>query len=255
MKYIFYSIVLSFVLFFLSCNNTITNNSTDSKSKDSSALIALLAQQQTSAPKPDPTKCSNPQDNIVTFTGSVVDGGADGTNSSGNPLALVEIQTIPTITNITITDASGQFSTSNGICPGVEYSFTASKAGYTSKTVKAVAQAPKTSVSFVMLRDTSAYTFPTILLKNSTGTLLSTSSTSALVGYSAGGSTIQFSTNSSGQASPAFPKSSPTIVVSVTATGYKNCSFFYNTTSGSTSNETNCTLVATGGIISVTMQQ
>lgn len=233
----------------LGCNNDI--NIFKEKDKDNSGQAAALYFLITRTPPTSPN-CTNPVDNQVTFEGTIKDGGADGNDSSGNLLGLVEIQTTPTISNVTVTDKSGKFSTSTGICPNVKYKFTAVKAGYTNRIVEAIATPPTTTVTFLLQRDTSAYVFPTVQVKDNSGNLLGITK-NTVIGYAAGGATIEFTTNSSGLASPAFPKNTVNVAVSAKSDGMRDCSFIFNTSTSATSSATNCTLNSVGGIIQITM--
>lgn len=252
MKTFVFLSLLVYILSIWNCNSQETNNN---NIESILPKLLFLHGSGSASPGNDSIQCNSSQaSNSITFLGSVLDGGADGMNSSGNPLSFVEIQTKPVIANITRTDRLGAFNTNSSACKDIKYTFTAVKTGYISRTIEAVAQSPITNVNFLMQRDIKLFVFPTILLKNESNVLLSGSSDSAVIGYSADGASIQFSTNSSGQASPAFPIQSTTIAVSASADGYKDCSFIYNVNSGVTSNLSNCSTIPDNGILSITMK-
>ena len=95
----------------------------------------------------------------TTFSGLVLEESLNG--SAGNPVPMVSIQTSPTITNVTLTDATGSFSATVA-CDAKEYTFTATKYGYETKTFSAIANKDNVTVQFTLKKDDTKYQFITI---------------------------------------------------------------------------------------------
>ncbi|MFW5862377.1 MAG: hypothetical protein ACOCWZ_09000 [Spirochaetota bacterium] len=163
-------------------------------------------------------------ENTATFYGLVVEGG--DSNSTGEPIAYVEVETNPVISNITMTDEYGEFE-SKVLRNNTNYRFTASKYGYMSETHDAVAGSSEIPVQLTLERDVTRYVFITITVSDTSDYLLPDSR----IGTAGAAKTEIFLTNISGQVSYPFPRSEET-AITISQTGYYPVTGTYNDITG-----------------------
>jgi hypothetical protein len=134
------------------------------------------------------------------MTGKVVEEALGAT--AGQPIANVEIQSSPTISNVNTTDAAGTFSVEVA-CDARVYTITAHKLGYVDRALQATADVKKIDLAFTMVRD-EQYKFVTITVLDAAS---SEPLEGAVVTTAAVGAEANFATNPSGTLSFPFPAS------------------------------------------------